>query len=155
MKTWHFKIQNNAKTISKRLEAALGSVNGFVYNMSQDKNDSISFKIRKRLLYAWYMYFHNNIIVNGKLLKTNTENETDVEINFTQHFFMSLVIFTNIFVGVGFLITILFGERSSIAMYIFGGIFLAIGIVLGITMRKKHERNIQEYKSMISDALGV
>ncbi len=153
MKAWNFKVNSNPQKISKKLESALGSVNGFVFNMDQDKNDSVTFKVRKRVLYGWYMIFLNYIIVNGKLLKTDTENETDVKISFTQNFLMTLIIYTYMFGGLGFLIMILSGISSSASMYITGGILLAIGIVLWLEVRKRFDRKVQEYKIMISEIL--
>ena len=40
-------------------------------------------------------------------------------------------------------------------MYIPGGILLAIGIVLSIAVQKKFEKDIQEYKTLISDILEL
>ena len=67
------------------------------------------------------MLFHNYIIVKGKLLKTNAKNETIVEIHFIQHFLMKLIILTNLFLGLSFLILILSGISSSPSMHIIGG----------------------------------
>ncbi|MBC9796301.1 DUF423 domain-containing protein [Sinomicrobium weinanense] len=153
MKAWNLKVKSNPKEISKKLESALGSVNGFVFNMNDDKNDSVTFKVRKRVLYAWYMIYLNYIIVNGKISKTDTENETNVEISFTQHFLMTLIIFTNMLFGLGFLIMTISGISNSVAMYITGGILLAIGIVLWIELKKRSDRKVQEYKTLISEIL--
>lgn len=153
MKAWNFKVKSNPKAISKKLESALGSVDGFVFKMDYDKNDSITFKARKRVLYAWYMIYLNYVIVNGKLLKTDTENETNVKISFNQHFLMTLIIFTNIFVGLGFLIIIISGMSSSTSMYITGGILLVLGIVLWLELQKRFDRKAQEYKTLISEVL--
>lgn len=153
MKAWNFKVKSNPQKISEKLESALGSVNGFVFNMDHDKNDSVTFKVRKRVLYAWYMIFLNYIIVKGKLSKTDTENETEVEISFTQHFLMTLIIFTYMFGGLGFLIMILLGISSSASMYVIGGILLVIGIILWFEVSKRFDRKVQEYKTMISEIL--
>ncbi|MBU2907534.1 DUF423 domain-containing protein [Arenibacter algicola] len=153
MKAWNFKVKSNLLEISKKLESALGSLNGFVFDMDNDKHNSITFKMRKRILYAWYMVFHNWTIVNGKLFKTDTEYETYVEISFTQHFLITLIIFTHMFLGLGFLIAIISGMSSSASMYILGGILLAVGIVLWIAIQKKFEKDIQEYKTLISEIL--
>ncbi len=155
MKKWSFKVKSNPKEISKNIESALGSVDGFVFNMNPDKNNSITFKMRKRILYAWYLPFLNSIVVNGKLSKKDTKNETDVEISFNQHFLWKLVIFTDMFVGLGFLITVISGKNSSASMYLIGTIFLAVGILLWIRVQKKYERNIQEYKTLISEILEI
>ena len=155
MKAWNFKVKSNPKEISKNIESALGSVNGFVFNINYDKNNSITFKMRKRILYAWYLFFLNSIVINGKLSKTDIENETDVEISFNQHFLWKLVIFTDILVGLAILITVISGENNNASMYLIGTIILAVGVILWIRVQKKYERNIQEYKTMISDILEI
>lgn len=155
MKKWNFTIKNNPKEISKKIESALKSVNGLVFNMNYDKNKSITFKMRKRILYAWYLFYINSIVVNGKLSKTDIENETDIEISFNQHFLWKSVIFTDIFMGLGVLIAVILGETSSVYLYLIGTLILAVGIILWIRIQKKYERNIQEYKTLISGILEV
>jgi len=154
MKKWNFKVKSNVQEIIKKLESTLG-VDGFVFNIDNDKNDSVTFKVRKRGLYAFYLMFINKIIVNGKILKTDTENETNIEISFTQYFLWKLVIFTHMFLGLGFLIAILLGISSNVYMFIPGGILLAVGIVSWIAVQKKFEKDIQEYKTLISDILEL
>ncbi len=153
MKKWNFKVKSNVQEIIKKLDSTLGSADGFVFNIDDDKNDSVTFKVRKRGLYAFYLIFINKIIVNGKILKTETEDETTIEIAFTQYFLWKLIIFTNMFLGLGFLIGMISGISSSASMYILGGILLAVGIVLWITVQKKFEKDIQEYKALISEIL--
>ncbi|WP_044402195.1 hypothetical protein [Lacinutrix sp. Hel_I_90] len=153
MKKWNFKSKSNPKVISKRLEAAVGPVNGFVFNMNHEKNNFITFKMRKRILYAWYLFFLNSIVVHGKLSQTDIENETDVEISFNQHFLWKLVIVTNIIAGFSILIAVFSRENSSVYMYLIGAILLAIGLLLWIRVQKKYERNIQEYQILISEIL--
>jgi len=153
MKKWNFKVKSNIQEIIKKLNSTLGSADGFVFNIDNGKNDSVTFKVRKRGLYAFYLVFINKIIVNGKILKTDTENETNIEISFTQYFLWKLVIFTHMFLGLGFLIAIFSGISSSASFYIFGGILLALGIVLWIAVQKKFEKDIQEYKTLISEIL--
>ncbi|MGD2034563.1 MAG: hypothetical protein PVF73_05865 [Bacteroidales bacterium] len=151
MEIWNFNIKSNPKEISKKLESAL--VDRFVFNINRDKNNSVTFKVRKRILYVWYMYFHNWTIVNGKLLKTDTENKTNVEISFSQHWFIILIIYTQMLLGLGLLIPIISGISSSTSLYIPGGILLAVGIVLWIVVKKKFEKDIQKYKALISEIL--
>jgi len=153
MKKWNFKVKSNVQEIIKKLDSTLGSVDGFVFNIDNGKNDSVTFKVHKRGLYAFYLMFVNKIIVNGKILKTDTENETNIEISFTQYFLWKLIIFTHMFLGLGFLIVIISGISSSAFMYILGGILLAVGIVLSIAVQKKFEKDIQEYKTLISKIL--
>ncbi len=153
MKRWNFKVKSNVQEITKKLDSALGSVDGLNFNIDNGNNDLVTFKVRKRSLYAFYLMFVNKIIVNGKILKTNTENETNIEISFTQYFLWKLIIFTHMFLGLGFLIMIISGINSSAFMYILGGIVLAVGIVLSIAVQKKFEKDIQEYKTLISKIL--
>ncbi len=154
MKKWNFKVKSNVQEIIKKLESTL-RVDGFVFNIDNDKNDSVTFKVRKRGLYAFYLIFINKIIVNGKILKTDTENETNIEISFTQYFLWKLVVFTHMFLGLGFLIAIVLAISSNVYMIIPGGILLAVGIVTWIAVQKKFEKDIQEYKTLISDILEL
>ena len=154
MKAWNFKVKSNPQEVLKKLDAAFGSADGFVFNMDNDKNDSLLFNMRKRVHYTSQILHVNRISVNGKILKTETENETDVEISFTQHLVMILIIIYIFILG---LIAIVSGIRSGASFYIYGGILLAvgIGIVLWIAIQKKFENNIQEYKKLISDILEL
>ncbi len=152
MKKWNFKVKLNPNAISKNLEASLGSLNGFVFNIEKESSNLISFKIRKRLLYSWYIIYHNNVIVNGRLSKADTKNETNVHISFSQHFLWKFVIFTHLFLGLGFVIAIILGN-NDIPMYLLAAITLAIGIFLWFRLQKKYERNVQEYKILISKTL--
>jgi len=79
MKAWKFKVKSNSQGIIKKLDSALGSVDEFVFNTHQVKNDTITFKLRQRVLYAYQMILRNKIIVNGKIINTDTENETDTD----------------------------------------------------------------------------
>jgi hypothetical protein len=153
MKKWNFKVNSNVQEIIKKLESTLESADGFIFNIDNNKSDSVKFKVRKRGLYAFYLMFINKVIVNGEILKTNTENETNIEITFTQYFLWKLIIFTHLFLGLGFLIAIISGINSNASMYIIGGILLAVGIVLWIAVRKKFEKDTQEYKTLISEIL--
>ena len=154
MKKWNFKVKSNIQEIIKKLDATFGSADGFVFNIDKGKNDSVAFKVRKRGLYAFYLMFINKIIVNGKISKTDTENETNIEISFTQYFLWKLVIYTHVFLGFGFLIVLISGINSSAYMLIPAGIFLVVGIVLWFAVQKKFEKDIQEYKTLISEILA-
>lgn len=110
--------------------------------------------MRKRVFYAWYMIYHNWTVVNGKLLKTDTENNTNVEISFTQHFLITWILGTHLFLGLCLLIAIFSGISSSAAMFIPGALLLVVGILLWITIEKKFEKDIQKYKSLISEVLA-
>ena len=95
MKVWNFYVQSNPKEISKKLESALRPVDGFVLQINHDKNNSVTFKLRKRILYIWYILFQNMTLVNGKLSKSATDNKTAVEISFNQPFLVKLILFTH------------------------------------------------------------
>jgi Flp pilus assembly protein TadB len=101
------------------------------------------------------LFYLNSIVVNGKLSKTDIEKETDVEISFNQHFLWKLVIFTHMSVGLVFLIAVISGKISGASMYIIATTILAVGVILWIRVQKKYERNIQEYKTMISEILAI
>ncbi len=154
MKTWRFKVKSNPNDTSEKLKSALKSVDGFVFNINRDNNNSVTFKVRKRILYAWYMVFQNWTIVNGKLLKMDTEDKTDVEISFDQHFLIKLIVSIHLLLGLGLLVAIISGINSSAYMYIIGGILLALGIILWIGVQKKFEKDTQKYKTLISQILA-
>lgn len=154
MKKWNLKVKCNPQDIRNNLESAFKSVDGLAFNINPGKKDSIRFEMRKRILYAWYLPYVNSIIVNGKLSKTDN-NGTDVEILFHQHFLWKLLIFIHIVLGMGFLIAMILEKSSSAYTYLFGAIILALGIYLWVKVQKKYERNIQEYKTLISETLKI
>ena len=86
-------------------------------------------------------------------LKESFKRLSNIEISFTQYFLMEFLIFTHMFLGLGFLIAIISGISSNAYMYIPGGILLAVGIVSWIAVQKKFEKDIQEYKTLISEIL--
>jgi hypothetical protein len=149
MKRWNIKVKNSVQVIIKKLDSSLGG-DRFVFDMDEGENDSATFKVHKRGLYAFYLMFVNKIIVDGKILKTDTENESNIEISFTQYFLWKLIIFTHMFLGLGFLAAIISKGSSSIFMYIFGAILLALLIVLWITVQNKFKKDVEEYKTLIS-----
>ena len=153
MKTWNFQTENNPTDISKKLESKLGLDNGFVFSVDNDKKNSVTFKIRKRILYGWYWAYQNWTIINGKLLKIDTEDKTNVEISFNQHFLIRLIMFTHIFLGLGLLIAIISGISNSNSLYIFGGIILVLGVFLWVALQRKFEKDTQKYKTLISEIL--
>lgn len=148
-------MNSNPNVISKNLDSSLDSVNGFVLSIKKEGSDKILFKIRKRLQYAWYIIYHNNVVVNGKLSNSDSLNETNVEISFKQHFLWKLVIITHFLLGIVFIIAIISSKNSGIAMYSLAAVTIAIGIYLWLRLKKKHERNIQEYKTLISEILEL
>jgi hypothetical protein len=150
MKVWNFKVKSNSQEITKKLNSAFGSVNGFVLDVEND-NNSVRFKVRKRILYAFQTLLRNHIIAKGKI--THTENETEVKISFSQHFLNTLEV--SIFLILG-LVSIIFGLISSnVTASILGGIFLGFGILFLIFTRSQYTRNVQEYKTLFTEILDL
>jgi len=152
MKKWNLKVKGNPQEIINKLDSALKSFGGYIFNTDQDKSDTIIFNFRKPIKYPDQILHRNRTIVNGKILKTGTENETDVEISFTQHFFMIMTVFSIILFGL-VLIVIIPRISSGASMFILVGILLAVGIVLWVALQKKFEKDIQKYKTLISEIL--
>ncbi|APG59862.1 hypothetical protein [Christiangramia salexigens] len=155
MKRWNFKLKSNPNVISENLKSSLNSDYGFVLIIKNEGSDLILFKIRKWLNYAWYIIYHNNVIVNGRLSKTDTDNETNVEISFKQHLLWKLVIFTHLVLGLIFVIAIILSKNTGVAMYSLALGTIAVGIFLRLRLQKKHERNIEEYRTLISEILEL
>lgn len=152
MEKWNFKVKGNPQGIIKKLESALDSFGGFIFNVDHGKNDTVLFNFRKPIKYPDQILHRNRTVVKGKILKADTENETDVEISFTQHIFMTLTVFSIVFLGV-VLIAIIPRISSGASMYILEGILLVLGIVLWIAVQKKFKRDTQKYKALISEIL--
>ena len=152
MKKWNFRIKNNPQNIIEKLDTSLESFGGFIFKMNQDKNDAVIFNFHKRVIYPDQILHRNRIVVNGKIIKANAENEADVEISFAQHFFMKLTIFSIIVFGLALLVLIP-RISSGVSMFLLGGGLFALGFVLWITLQKKMETDIQKYKTLISKIL--
>jgi hypothetical protein len=150
MKTWKFKINSNIQEITKKLDSAFDAKKGFDFKMDDSKDESVTFKVRKRILYAYQVVLRNHIVVNGKIQRTETDNETNVEVSFNQHVFT--VFYAYMFSILGLFI-IIFGLFSSSNLYLLGGIFLAIGVAFWIGLQKKFKMDTQRYKTLISDIL--
>jgi len=155
MEAWRFKLNRSPKEIGEKLDAELKSIGGFVFNINREKDKGVSFKMRKRILYAWYIAFQNWTVVKGELLKNDTEKETHVAITFNQHFLVKLIVFAHIILVLGFLIALLSGINVSTAMYLLGITLLALGIVLWIAIQRKFEKDIQKYKSLLSQIFEI
>lgn len=151
---WSFKVGSNPREVSKKLQSSFGTVDSLVFNMDSNKNDSMTFKLRKRILYAWYMKYQNWTVANGKLLKRDADN-TNVEISFNQHFLIQAIIFLHLFLGFGLLIGIVSGINTNPYMYIPMFILLFIGAVLWFSMQRKFKKDVQNFKSLISDVLEL
>jgi len=133
------------------MEAALGPINGFVFDIDSNKKDSIVFNLRKRILHISQVILNNSIIVNGNMLKTDVDNETNVAINFNQHFVLRLHI--SIWLGAGICLMIAGILSNYKLMYALGGASLLIAFAIWIDARKKFQINIQEYKTLITGIL--
>lgn len=155
MEEWNFQVKNKPEEISKKLETSLGNVDKFVLNMNSDKSNIVKFKLRKRLLLPFEINTQNNIIVNGRIFKTNTENDTDIEVYFTQHPLSKLLIYGHIALGLGFLVGMFLKISSNSYMYLIGGILLAIGVLFKLHYQKDFRKNVQEYKTLISRILDI
>jgi hypothetical protein len=155
MKAWRFKLKRSPIEITEKLESELKSIGGFVFNKNHENNKSVTFKMRKRVLYAWYMAFQNWTVVKGELLNNDTENETNVKITFNQHFFIRLIIFTHIILAFGFIIAIISGINVNTSMYVLVGSLLILGIVLWLAIQRKFENDIQKYKSLMTEMFEI
>ena len=144
-------MRSNPQEIIEKLKSTLGSVDGFVFN-SQNNNDSLRFNFRKRVLYPDQILHRNRVIVNGRMAKTDVENETDVEINFKQHIVLILTVSTWF---IGGLFALMLGLSGNSSAYIPGAILIAIGIVFWMAVQKKFEKDIQKYKTLISEILEL
>lgn len=151
MKIWRITLKGSPNEISEKLEKDLKSIGGFVFNINRKKSTSVTFKLRKRVLYVWYWAFQNWTIVNGELLRNNTEDTTDVEITFNQHWLIKLLIFTHIILVLGLLITIIYGININSSVYILESVLIALGIILWIALQRKFKKDIQKYKSVITE----
>lgn len=151
MKKWSFYIERNPQETVEILESAL--IDRFVFTINRDRDDSVSFKLRKRILYIWYMYFHNWTIASGKLNKTETADKTNVEVSFNQHWFILLIAYSQMLLGLGFIIAIISGFSASSILP--GIILLALGVILWIVIKMKLKKDIQEYKSLIYNILEI
>lgn len=155
MKEWNFQVKNSPKWISKKLESSLGSAHKFALKTNLDNRNNVKFKLRKRLLIPFEISAQNNIIVTGKLFKTDTDNETSIKIFFTQHPLTRLLIYGHIALGLGFLVGMFLEISSNSYMYLVGGILLAIGVLFKLHYQKDFRKNVQEYKILISNILDI
>jgi hypothetical protein len=155
LKPWTFTLKKSPRAISEKLQSELGSIGGFVFNANTEKNDSVTFKIRKRMLYVWYMAFQNWTVVKGELLKNDNENMTNVAITFRQHFFIKLIVLIHIILVLGFLIAIISGINTNVNMYFLGGTLLALCIVLWIALQRKFKKDTQKYVALITKIFEI
>ena len=150
MENWKYKIQISPQEAIKKLESVLISSRGFDFNVD---DNSASFKIWKPVKYPDQILHRNRLIVNGKILNSNTNNESDVEISFAQDFYMKMTVFSIIIFG-GILLGIISQASSGVVMYLYGGLVLILGTVLWKTLQKKLESDSRKYKELIAEILG-
>ena len=150
MKNWKYKVQSSPKEVIQNLDAALVSASGFIFKLD---NNSESFRIRKPVKYPDQILHRNRIIVNGKISNTNSENKTDIEISFTQDFYMKMTVFSIIIFG-GMLLALISRISNGAIMYLLVGGVLVLGIILWIALQRKLEKDTQKYKTLISEILG-
>lgn len=150
MKKWNFKVENGPKEVSEKLNSALGSNDGFVFNTAKDENGAETFRLRKRVHYPDQILHRNRIIVDGKLSESGSEKETLVNITFSQHMVMTLTVYFSFGMG---LFAIISGLISGEMMFMAGGLLIALAIVLWIGVQKKFKKDIDQYKKFISELL--
>ncbi|MDT0645434.1 DUF423 domain-containing protein [Zunongwangia sp. F260] len=153
MKAWNFQVKSSPKEIGEKLESSLGSAGKFVFDINDDKINSVRFKLRKRMLLGFELNSQNHLTVNGKILKAGTGNKADVNIHFTPHILSKLVIFANIILGLCFLAAVILEVNSHSYMFIIGAIFLVTGILIALHLQRKFKEHVQEYKTLLSDVL--
>lgn len=155
MGKWSFRVEGNSEGAIEKLETAFGKLNGFVFETTNENTNSIKFKLRKRILYGWYMAFQNWTIVSGTMLDTRSEDETIVKISFGHHFLIKTLVFTHIFLVVGLLVGLFLGLYSNTSTYILGGIVFTLGVILGVTAQNKFKQDTQKFKMLISEILRL
>ena len=153
MKAWNFQVKNDPKEVSRRLESSLGGTKGFVFKVNSDKKEPVKFKIRKRMLLGFEINTQNNLIVNGKLFPADPENKTDVKIDFRLHPLSKVLLYGHLILGLGLLGGVALEYSSNTYMWIIGGILLATGVFFGLHLKKEFERQVHEYKTLISGIL--
>lgn len=151
MKQWNFKVKSSPEEIIEKLEKAISSVDGFVFNQNGN-SDALNFSMRKRIIYPNQIMHRNRVVVKGKVLKSGNDQKSDVQISFSQHFVMTLTVITAL---VSFLYIALSGMVSNKTVIIIAGLLLAIGFVLWFALRKKIDDDIQKHKSLISEILEL
>jgi len=154
MRLWSFKIENNTRDIINKLNLSLGSTDAFVFNIDNESNNIVEFNLRKRVLNPFQILLNNKVIINGKILKSKSNNETDIEISFAQHYLTKFIIFSHIIVGL-ILIVLSLQKGFDAFSLVIGGIFLIIGVSFWIDVKNRFEKNILNYKKLISDILDL
>ncbi|TKG95165.1 DUF423 domain-containing protein [Puteibacter caeruleilacunae] len=156
MKEWNLKVKSSVEEVAEKLDASFGSVKGFVFNMKKDRNGLVTFKLRKRGMYAFQILYLNRIVANGKIAKADAANESNVEILFSQDILVYIMISVYFIGGLGLLVSALFfGISNNINALLVGVILLTIGISLWFDIKRRFEKNIQKYKKLFAEVLDV
>ncbi len=79
----------------------------------------------------------------------------NVKITFNQHLFIRLMIFTHIILVIGFLIALTSGINVNTSIYILIGTLLILGIVLWLAIQRKFEKDVQKYKSFMTEIFEI
>ena len=142
MNTWNFRLNSQPTEILEKLEAELQKLGGFTF----EKKGATAFMFRKRALYAWYMAFQNWTVVKGEL--ASKEDATEVNISFGQHFFIKIIVALHLVLGIGFL-AVFISSGTSVSDYIPGIMLVFLGVMIWIAGRKKFERDILKYRTLL------
>ncbi|WP_029038196.1 hypothetical protein [Salinimicrobium xinjiangense] len=153
MRIWNFQVSSDPVEVSRRLESAFGGTKRFVFRVNSEKKKPVKFKIRKRMLLGFEINTQNNLIVTGKLFKVDSEDKTDVKIAFMLHPLSKVLLFGHLILGLGLLAGMVLEYSSNAYMWIIGGILLATGLLIGLHLKKEVEKQVQEYKILISGIL--
>lgn len=150
MKKWNFQAKSSPKEIFEKLESSLGRAHIFALN--KNSKNSMKFRIRKRFLVGLdALNAQNKVILNGEIFQVDTENGSNVEISFTKHPILKWVVYLHIIFILGLLAALIFKSSSKMSIFIFGGILLAVGTLIWLHVEKEFDKNVQEYKALISE----
>lgn len=143
-------MQSSPQAIITKIESALTAAGGFVVDVNAE---SASFNIRKPVRYPDQILHRNRMIVNGKIRHQSTENVSDVEISFSQDFYMKMTVFSMV-VFAGILIALISKASSGAIMYLLGALVLIVGVVMWMALQKKLEKDALRYKELVGEILG-
>ena len=150
MKAWRLQLESSPKQINDKLQSGLNAHGGFVLVTNLEGDSVMTFSVRKRIFYAWYLAFQNWTVVKGAVSKNDPNNKTTVDISFNQHLFIRLIILTHSAVFLGFLAAILSEAPLNDSIYELAATMLASAIVLGVAIQRKFERDVQKFKTLLT-----
>ena len=152
MKDLSFKINKEPQQIIEQLKSEISKSGTFTLNIKEEKNEILSFNLRKRIQFGEQILHRNLVIVKGGISRIDKENCSEVDISFKQN---PLVIISKIILfGLG-LISILTGFLSSTSFIIPGIILLAIGFILWFSLNKSFKDNSEKYRVLLSELLEI